>query len=157
MTRIKSRVGIFGLAALATALMLLVAGCANSAGASEDTTAPGSIAVSLGEGNGSMYLTPAVTSTDAGTVTFVVTNDGAAEHEFVVLSTDLAAKDLPYDASAAEAEEEGDGITPVDEIGSIMPGETLSLTVDLPAGHYVLICNLPGHYQMGMRADFTTH
>ena len=24
------------------------------------------------------------------------------------------------------------------------------LTLTLPAGHYVIICNLPGHYQQGM-------
>jgi uncharacterized cupredoxin-like copper-binding protein len=156
MTTIKTRGGLIGLAALLAAFMLLVSGCANKASAS-DTAAAGTIAVDLGEGSGSMYLTPAVSSTDAGSVTFTVTNSGAAEHEFVVLSTDFAAADLPFDAAASEAEEEGDGVTPVDEIGSILPGETKTLTVDLPAGHYVLICNLPGHYQMGMRADFTTH
>jgi uncharacterized cupredoxin-like copper-binding protein len=25
----------------------------------------------------------------------------------------------------------------------------------LPAGHYVLICNIDGHYRAGMHADFT--
>ena len=25
----------------------------------------------------------------------------------------------------------------------------------LKKGHYVLICNLPGHYSGGMRSDFT--
>ena len=28
------------------------------------------------------------------------------------------------------------------------------LTVDLEPGHYVLFCNLPGHYRLGMRSDF---
>lgn len=27
--------------------------------------------------------------------------------------------------------------------------------MSLPAGHYVLLCNLPGHYAGGMRADLT--
>jgi len=29
------------------------------------------------------------------------------------------------------------------------------LTVDLKAGRYVVICDLPGHYAMGMRAPLT--
>ncbi len=156
MTRIKTRGGLIGVAALLAASMLLVSGCANKAGAS-DTPAAGTISVDVGEGSGGMYINLSAASADAGTVTFTVSNTGTVEHEFVVLSTDLAAADLPFDASANEAEEEGAGVTPVDEIGSIMPGEVKTLTVDLPAGHYALICNLPGHYQAGMRADFTTH
>ena len=27
--------------------------------------------------------------------------------------------------------------------------------IDLPAGHYVVICNVPTHYQLGMRTDLT--
>ena len=162
----RRRLGAIGIAALATALALILAACGGGASATDQdagagqpatTTAPGTIAVDLGEGGGSMFLTPAVTSADAGSVTFVVTNSGVVEHEFVVLRTDLAAADLPFDAGTNEAEEEGDGVTPVDEIGSLLPGETKTLTVDLEAGHYVLICNLTGHYQMGMRGDFTTH
>jgi uncharacterized cupredoxin-like copper-binding protein len=34
--------------------------------------------------------------------------------------------------------------------------QTKSLTVDLPAGHYVLICNVPTHYTKGIQAEFTT-
>jgi len=29
------------------------------------------------------------------------------------------------------------------------------LTVDLKAGKYLLICNVPGHYGAGMWAEFT--
>jgi uncharacterized cupredoxin-like copper-binding protein len=29
------------------------------------------------------------------------------------------------------------------------------LAANLEAGHYVLVCNLPGHYQGGMRVDLT--
>ena len=35
------------------------------------------------------------------------------------------------------------------------PGKTGRLTVTLPAGKYVLLCNLPGHFAGGMYADFT--
>jgi uncharacterized cupredoxin-like copper-binding protein len=35
----------------------------------------------------------------------------------------------------------------------VQAGATRVLSLTLPAGHYVLICNLRGHYQSGMRAD----
>jgi uncharacterized cupredoxin-like copper-binding protein len=28
------------------------------------------------------------------------------------------------------------------------------LTIDLPQGHYAVVCNLPGHYAAGMHQDF---
>jgi uncharacterized cupredoxin-like copper-binding protein len=44
------------------------------------------------------------------------------------------------------------------EISSIAPGATRKLTVkNLVAGHYVMVCALPGHYQSGMYADFTVN
>jgi uncharacterized cupredoxin-like copper-binding protein len=121
------------------------------------TTLPaGSVKVTLADLDATtMLLTPSPASVGAGSVTFVVTNSGDKEHEFVVLRTDLGAAELPFDESADRAEEEGEGVTPIDEIEELQPGETKNLTVDLETGHYVLICNLAGHYRMGMRSDFT--
>ncbi len=34
-------------------------------------------------------------------------------------------------------------------------GESKTLELDLEAGKYALVCNLPGHYAAGMFADFT--
>jgi uncharacterized cupredoxin-like copper-binding protein len=34
-------------------------------------------------------------------------------------------------------------------------GKTKSVTLDLKAGSYVLVCNIEKHYAMGMRAAFT--
>ena len=36
----------------------------------------------------------------------------------------------------------------------IAPGDTPELELSLDAGHYVLICNLPGHYTQGMHSEF---
>jgi hypothetical protein len=61
-------------------------------------------------------------------------------------------------------DEGGEGIEVVDEIEEIPVGESRSLTVDLEAGNYVLICNilqeepngtLEAHYSEGMRTGFT--
>ena len=93
-------------------------------------------------------------SAPAGDVTFDVQNDAAQEHEFVVFKTDLAPDALPTDDKGA-VDEEGEGVTHIDEIGSIPAGTSSSLTVKLDAGSYVVICNLPGHYQQGMHASFT--
>jgi len=34
-------------------------------------------------------------------------------------------------------------------------GASANLSLTLPAGHYVLLCNLPGHYAGGMSTHFT--
>jgi uncharacterized cupredoxin-like copper-binding protein len=151
-------------------MALLIAACSSNAATTtttaESTTAPsegttaaameGTIEVTLADVSAnSMLLTPSPTSAPAGEVTFDVTNSGNVEHEFVVIKTDLSLDDLPYDDSADEVIEDGEGMTPIDEIEEIQPGETKTLTVSLDAGNYVLICNLEGHFRMGMRSTFT--
>jgi len=103
-------------------------------------------------------------SVPAGSVTFDVTNDGPEDvHEFVVIKTDLAPTDLPTDEDGAVLED-GEGMEVVDEIEDIPVGESQTLTVDLEAGAYALICNivqeeddgtLEAHYAEGMRTGFT--
>jgi len=98
-----------------------------------------------------MYMKVDPTSVAAGTVTFTVTNEGVKKHEFVVLQTDANPDKLTV---------EGDEVVEDDydspgEIGDLPAGATDTLTLDLPAGNYVLICNLKGHYRMGMYAPFT--
>lgn len=93
------------------------------------------------------------TSADAGEVTFDITNDGPSEHEFVVFKTDLAEDALPL-ADDGSVSEEGEGLEVVDEVEDIAPDSSPSLTVDLDAGSYVIICNLPGHYKQGMHTSF---
>jgi uncharacterized cupredoxin-like copper-binding protein len=99
-------------------------------------------------------IAPSPTDASAGTVAFAVTNEGPSTHEFVVFQTDLAPEDLPL-ADDGTVDEEGEGLTSVDEIEDIAPGDTPTLEVSLDAGSYVLICNIPGHYGQGMHAGFT--
>jgi uncharacterized cupredoxin-like copper-binding protein len=122
-------------------------------GATGGTSEGTSIALSIGEdGPDSMFMNLNSATAPTGVVTFVITNEGKKEHEFVVLSTPTAADALNYDDAADEVVE--DDYTVVDEIEEIPAGSTENLTVDLTAGHYALICNLEGHYRMGMQADF---
>jgi uncharacterized cupredoxin-like copper-binding protein len=106
---------------------------------------------------------PATDSAPAGSITFNVENTGPDIHEFVVIKTDLAPDALPTDENGAVTE--GGGLFPfvevIDEIEDIPVGESPSLTVDLEAGNYVLICNIwdeeeqEAHYAVGMRTVFT--
>lgn len=92
-------------------------------------------------------------SVAAGKVTFVITNSSPKlVHELVVLKPDLAEDQLPVkkNGKVDEAKLKNKG-----EVEDIAPGTTKKLTLKLAPGKYVLVCNMPGHYQMGMRAAFT--
>jgi len=80
-----------------------------------------------------------------------VRNLGTMEHSFQVIKTDLAADKLPVDGASARAKEDGK----VGEIPSIPAGKSASVTVELTPGKYVFICNVAGHYGLGMHTGFT--
>jgi uncharacterized cupredoxin-like copper-binding protein len=94
-------------------------------------------------------ITPPTSSAPTSEVTFKATNDGRVAHELVVIRTDKAPGALPV--AKATADEAGD----LGEAEDITPGSSKSVTLVLKPGHYVLICNLAGHYQAGMHAAFT--
>jgi len=100
-------------------------------------------------------------SAPAGEVLFNVENTGPNDvHELVIVKTDLDADALPTLADGS-VDETGEGVEVIDEIEDIPVGETQSLSVDLDAGAYVLICNIfdetenEAHYAEGMRTAFT--
>lgn len=108
----------------------------------------GTVAVTLGSPE-AFSLVPSPTSAKAGEVTFNVDNAGSMTHELVVMKTDTKAADLPTkDGEAVESNVIG-------ETGDMAAGTKKTLTVTLQKGHYVLLCNLPGHYAGGMYKDFT--
>lgn len=107
------------------------------------------VAVSLTEWS----VSPAPTTIADGPVTFQVSNEGAAIHNFRVFATDLAPDSLPV--AVDRVDEESDQLEVLGGIaGAIQPGETQTATVDLPPGSYVLVCNVPTHYQTGMFVGF---
>jgi len=87
----------------------------------------------------------------AGPVSFGIDNDGPSVHEFVVLRTDDAPDALPVENGVIPE----DQIDLIDEVEDLAPGTSSSLDVNLDAGAYVLVCNLPAHYEQGMFAAFT--
>jgi uncharacterized cupredoxin-like copper-binding protein len=94
-------------------------------------------------------VNPTPTQARAGKVSFSVRNSGSVPHEFVVLRTDTPAGQLPI--KAGRADETGN----IGETGDLLPGASKTIAVKLKAGHYALICNLPGHYKAGQHTDLT--
>ncbi len=86
-----------------------------------------------------------------GSITFGIANEGPSVHEFVILRTDDAPGSLPVENGVIPE----DKVELVDEAEDIVPGTNTTLTADLAAGSYVLVCNLPSHYAAGMYAGFT--
>jgi len=114
-----------------------------------DTT-QGKVNVTLG-----VFTIDMPSTVKAGEVTFHVTNSDTSDtHEFIVFKTDLAPGKLPLDSSN-NVDETAQGLTKIDEIPDMAPGDVKDLTVALDPGNYVAICNLPGHYLAGMFAGFT--
>ncbi|MGZ6557790.1 MAG: sulfocyanin-like copper-binding protein, partial [Actinomycetota bacterium] len=118
------------------------------------------IDVALGQTDPShMFIHLSATATSSGKTTFRVTNTDKVKHEFVVLKTDTPAANFPIGSFEGEADriDEDTAGTNVGETGDMAAGETKALTIDLKPGHYALVCNLPGHYRMGMHQDFTVN
>jgi len=86
------------------------------------------------------------TTVKAGKVTFVVHNAGTVEHELLIMSGvgGLSVHDfrVPETRSLGEA-------------GDILPGKTKSVTLTLKPGKYTLLCNIAGHYMLGMHTVIT--
>ena len=89
----------------------------------------------------------------AGTHKLQLVNAGAQPHELLVFRTRLRAKALPVDENGKVIEESPELDTVLDSGNSLDPNKTQPLTVNLQAGHYVAVCNLPAHYRLGMRLD----
>jgi uncharacterized cupredoxin-like copper-binding protein len=127
------------------ALLGALAVVAVSAGVGSQALAASSVKVTVSE----FKVSPSPKSHKAGKVTFSVKNSGDDEHELVIIKTSKSASKLPIRAGRASTKGKVAQVTNIDS------GKTKKLTVKLKKGHYALICNIPGHYAGGMRADFT--
>lgn len=97
-------------------------------------------------------------SVAAGDVTFCVDNLGPTTHEFKVVRSELEINKLPM-AQPLNAAIDESLVDELEVVGKVAPMRTTddvqSLTVSLEAGTYYLLCNVPSHYQLGMRTAFT--
>ena len=103
---------------------------------------------------GSYFVTPSVASVPAGTVNFTVNNPDTRAHVFIVIKTDLAPDMLVMAGTAADPAASGTVLGTImrDRLGA---GASASISFELDAGSYVLICNRGSHYSRGMTVAFT--
>lgn len=66
----------------------------------------------------------------AGTVKFVIKNEGTIEHNFVIQGANV-------------------------EVDTIAPGSSKEVTAQLKPGTYTVVCNIPGHEEAGMKVTIT--
>lgn len=117
-----------------------------------DEGAEGAVATEL---NDSWQVIPEPGSIAAGSVTFAASNAGAQPHQLTIIETDLGPTDLPVEGGVVA--ESGDGFETVGTTDLIDGGASAEVTAELEAGSYVLICNVAGHYQLGMTTAFTVN
>ena len=89
-----------------------------------------------------------------GQVTFEVTNDSKGMiHELVISPVSDAAVALPYLTDEEKVDEDAAGH--LGEVAELDPGKSGALKIELKPGKYILYCNIPGHYVLGMWALVT--
>ena len=121
---------------------------------------------------GEMYtMAPEVESVHAGPVTYVASNEGLIEHELIVVKL----LDMNVDLTSLHVVEgqlvettEGETVYLADASGNhygqviastghglhLDAGSTVELNANMEAGHYMLLCNIATHYQLGMWTEF---
>lgn len=114
-------------------------------GAGAATAATPTVKVDLKE----FKVLPSTKSVATGKVTFSVKNIGKIDHELLVIKTNVAPGKLPV--KNAKASEKGK----VGQVKELAPGKSGKVTLTLAKGKYVLLCNLPAHYQAGQYSGFT--
>jgi uncharacterized cupredoxin-like copper-binding protein len=103
-----------------------------------------------------MAVSASPSSVPAGEVSFRVVNQGGMLHELVVLQLAagqaIGARPIGYDGKVSEAGSLGEASRSCGQGAGngIAPGATSWVTLKLQPGRYELICNLQGHYAMGM-------
>jgi uncharacterized cupredoxin-like copper-binding protein len=84
----------------------------------------------------------------AGETRIVVRNIGYQPHQLMVVRVPTFAAQLRLRGSRAVA-------TPVGSAVTVEPGTTVTFTVSLKSGSYLLVDNLPWHYWHGTSAAFS--
>jgi uncharacterized cupredoxin-like copper-binding protein len=138
------RVAAAGLRVVATLFVVVAAACSRGDATPRGTLVP----VHLED----YKLTSGRLAVPSGYVTFRIRNTGPSTHEFIVARSTVSADALPLRANGITVDEDSKQLHPEGELGDIRLDATQNLTLKLTPGHYVLYCNLGGHYRGGMYA-----
>ncbi|CAN5861655.1 hypothetical protein BH23ACT10_BH23ACT10_28230 [soil metagenome] len=133
-----------------------------SEGASEAASEPAADATEVTVELDEWTVAPMPDTVPAGAVELTAVNVGQAPHEMVIVKAP-ASGELAVDEDGAVDEDALGADALIGEVEGLKSGEQGSLSVDLPAGDYVLLCNLvhvdgpitESHYKFGMADDFT--
>lgn len=137
--------------------MLAVVVFGAAAAACRGSNGTQTVQVELGE----WFVRASTATVKAGKVTFEARNLGPEDpHELVIVRTDLPADQLPMSEEGGIDE---DKVEVVDEIEPFGLNETGAVSLSLPKGKYVLLCNIvetedgerESHYAKGMYLAFT--
>ena len=115
---------------------------------------PPSIKVNLSDKGGNDRILMSASKVKAGEVEFEITNTSqGAMHEFLIAPWKGGISKLPYnDKDGAVSESK---VRDLQGVEDMKPGAEATLRLDLKPGAYVVFCNQPGHYKLGMVARFT--
>ena len=138
---------------------LMLAGC----GATRNNSNGGSAATGAVPSGGSAvtgtldewHVLADTSSVPAGSITFTFKNTGKIVHEMLITRTDTAPGQIVVEPGTKKFNEDDPTSKVVDEVSELAAGKTGSVTVDLTAGTYQLVCNVPGHYTHGMYMTLT--
>ena len=130
---------LFWFALLLTLLMVVLTAC----GGSTASSGPKPVQVTLSE----YKITSSVTTFTPGTpYHFVVTNNGKAAHEFMIMPMGMNMQDMSMDDMHKAA---------LHMIDNVAPGETQAFDYTFASSmmgqSFEFACHLPGHYEAGMR------
>jgi uncharacterized cupredoxin-like copper-binding protein len=107
-----------------------------------------------GEAGGPMTISLDHATVPAGEVTFMVHNDAMSEeHEMVLVKLKSADETVPVNAAKHRVDETK--LKSLGEVADLKAGKDGQLKVKLAAGNYLLLCNIKGHYEAGMKAKLT--
>lgn len=157
--------------AMVLPLLLGLAACSSDSDESADTTEATSgdeeecategttdaeAASTVDAGLGEWFVDIDPTEVSAGVVELSAENQSEVDqvHELVVVQAD-GIDSLEVDGDTVSEEALGDSF--VGELTEFAAGQTCAANFDLAAGDYVLLCNLPLHFEQGMAAELTVN
>ena len=121
------------------ALGLVLSACSSSGGPLTGTN----LMVTMGD----KAISLSQTEVPAGLVTLMVMNHGTIVHSLVVIRTDTPDDQMPLDPSDESKVKEAGSIAAT---GQMSAGAMKQIQRQLTPGKYVLVCNEPAHYAVGM-------
>ena len=153
---------LLGIGALMAVLAIAAVACGGDDDDDDDSDGGNGDAVGSSVVNVDLFeyqIVPDLDAVAAGSVTFNASNVGGATHELVIIRTDVAPDALPVIENHV-ADESAEEIAVIGRIEEFAAQSDASITIDLEAGSYVLICNIVegdalSHYEEGMHRAFT--